>query len=212
MLNLLHIENIAVIECADITFDRGFNILTGETGAGKSILLGSINVALGPVGLAVAAISGIVAVCVSAAKAVEEFDVALKDLSSITGMVGADLKDIGDSAKELSMKFGTSATSIVDSFKLIGSQAPELLEDKEGLEAVTEAALVLSKAAGIDVTQSAKGITTVMNQMGVSASEAAGIVNALAAGSKDGAAEVDYLQTAIEKSGTAASTASMTYQ
>ena len=32
MLNLLHIENIAVIEQADITFDRGFNVLTGETG------------------------------------------------------------------------------------------------------------------------------------------------------------------------------------
>ena len=36
MLSLLHIENIAVIECADISFDRGFNVLTGETGAGKS--------------------------------------------------------------------------------------------------------------------------------------------------------------------------------
>ena len=31
MLSLLHIENIAVIECADISFDNGFNILTGET-------------------------------------------------------------------------------------------------------------------------------------------------------------------------------------
>ena len=37
MLSLLHIENIAVIESADIQFDRGFNALTGETGAGKSI-------------------------------------------------------------------------------------------------------------------------------------------------------------------------------
>ena len=36
MLSLLHIENIAVIESADIQFDRGFNALTGETGAGKS--------------------------------------------------------------------------------------------------------------------------------------------------------------------------------
>ena len=34
MLSLLHIENIAVIEAADIAFDRGFNVLTGETGAG----------------------------------------------------------------------------------------------------------------------------------------------------------------------------------
>ena len=47
MLSLLHIENIAVIERADISFDAGFNVLTGETGAGKSIIIGSINLALG---------------------------------------------------------------------------------------------------------------------------------------------------------------------
>ncbi len=47
MLNLLHIENIAVIEQADITFDRGFNILTGETGAGKSIVIDAISAILG---------------------------------------------------------------------------------------------------------------------------------------------------------------------
>ena len=39
MLQLLHIENIAIIECADIEFRPGFNALTGETGAGKSIVI-----------------------------------------------------------------------------------------------------------------------------------------------------------------------------
>lgn len=47
MLSLLHIENIAVIEQADITFDGGFNVLTGETGAGKSIVIDSISAILG---------------------------------------------------------------------------------------------------------------------------------------------------------------------
>ena len=47
MLNSLHIENIAVIECADITLSGGFNVLTGETGAGKSIVIDSINAVLG---------------------------------------------------------------------------------------------------------------------------------------------------------------------
>ena len=47
MLNLLHIENIAVIEQADIHFDRGFNVLTGETGAGKSIVIDAISAILG---------------------------------------------------------------------------------------------------------------------------------------------------------------------
>ena len=47
MLNILHIENIAVIECADISFDAGFNVLTGETGAGKSIVIDAISAVMG---------------------------------------------------------------------------------------------------------------------------------------------------------------------
>ena len=47
MLSLLHIENIAVIECAEISFDAGFNVLTGETGAGKSIVIDAISAILG---------------------------------------------------------------------------------------------------------------------------------------------------------------------
>lgn len=47
MLNELHIENIAVIEKADISFGSGLNVLTGETGAGKSIVIDSISAVLG---------------------------------------------------------------------------------------------------------------------------------------------------------------------
>ena len=47
MLSLLHIENIALIESADIRFGQGFNALTGETGAGKSIVIDSISAVLG---------------------------------------------------------------------------------------------------------------------------------------------------------------------
>ncbi|MEG2669708.1 MAG: AAA family ATPase, partial [Oscillospiraceae bacterium] len=47
MLKELHIKNIAVIDEINITFNNGFNVLTGETGAGKSILIDSINMALG---------------------------------------------------------------------------------------------------------------------------------------------------------------------
>ena len=47
MLRLLHIENIAVIEEADISFGEGFNVLTGETGAGKSIVIDAISAIMG---------------------------------------------------------------------------------------------------------------------------------------------------------------------
>ena len=47
MLTSLHIENIAVIKSADIDFSDGFTVLTGETGAGKSIIIDSIGLILG---------------------------------------------------------------------------------------------------------------------------------------------------------------------
>ena len=47
MLLSLHIENIAVIKCIDFEFSKGFMVLTGETGAGKSIVIDSINLLLG---------------------------------------------------------------------------------------------------------------------------------------------------------------------
>ena len=47
MLVSLHVKNLALIEETEVEFNSGLNILTGETGAGKSILLGSVNLALG---------------------------------------------------------------------------------------------------------------------------------------------------------------------
>ena len=47
MLVSLMVKNLALIESAEVTFGKGLNILSGETGAGKSILMGSVNMALG---------------------------------------------------------------------------------------------------------------------------------------------------------------------
>ena len=47
MIETLHISNYALIDRVDITFHPGFNIITGETGAGKSIMLGALSLLLG---------------------------------------------------------------------------------------------------------------------------------------------------------------------
>lgn len=47
MLSELHVKNLALIEKADVEFEKGLNVLTGETGAGKSIIIGSVTIALG---------------------------------------------------------------------------------------------------------------------------------------------------------------------
>ena len=47
MIRSLHIQNYALIESLDITFEDGFSVITGETGAGKSIMLGALGLLLG---------------------------------------------------------------------------------------------------------------------------------------------------------------------
>ena len=47
MLINLHVKNLAIIDEVEVDFLEGLNVLTGETGAGKSIIIGSINLALG---------------------------------------------------------------------------------------------------------------------------------------------------------------------
>ena len=47
MLQNLHVKNLALINETEVEFKDGLNILSGETGAGKSIIIGSINLALG---------------------------------------------------------------------------------------------------------------------------------------------------------------------
>lgn len=164
-----------------------------------------------PAGAATAAVAAVGVVMVQAGKAAAEFETHLDGLQSLTGLSDEAMQDISKGAIEMSKEFRSSASDIVDAMKLIGSQAPELLSDKDALMEVTKAANVLAEAAQIEVVDAAKGITTVMNQMGVSASEASNIINVLAASSQQGSADVAYLNTAFEKAGTAAKSAGMNY-
>ena len=186
-------------------------------GASASTALTSLGAAattaLGPIGLIAAGIAALIGVSVASIGAVEDFDKSMRSLSALTGVTGSALDEMGDTALEMSDKYGIAATEIVGSMEKIGSQAPVLLQDKDAMAEVTEAAIVLQKAAGnISMDESSAAITTVMNQMGVAASEATGIINALAAGSQKGAADINYLNQAIAKSGAQAAGAGMSYQ
>ena len=171
----------------------------------------ALTMALGPIGLIVAGVAAITGVCVSAGKAASDLDKNLDSLQSLTGLSDSSMKNMSKAAVDMSKDFKASAGDIVDSMKLIGSQAPVLLKDQEGLKAVTAAANTLAEAGQIGVVDAAKAITTTMNQMNVSANEASGIINTLAAASQQGAADIAYLNTAFEKTGTQAKSAGMSY-
>lgn len=187
------------------------NISLGSIVSSVGALVVSLSAAIAPVSALVGGIAALGYTVSESISSVSEFETHLDGLQSLTGLGDDAMKSIADGAIEMSKGFKSSASEIVDSMKLIGSQAPELLQNQDALMKVTEAANVLSEAAGIEVVDAAKGVTTVMNQMGASASEATEIINVLAASSQQGSADVAYLNTAFEKAGTAAKSAGMDY-
>lgn len=139
------------------------------------------------------------------------FQKGVKGLSSLTGLTGDNLKYLSDQAKKLSTStleggiiIQQSATEIADAYKMIGSQRPELLKNKEALNQVTQDAIILSEAAEDELKPAAKALTNSLNQFNASADQSRRFINVLAAGSQAGAGNINYLSQAIEKSGTTA--------
>lgn len=166
--------------------------------------------------LPVAGIAGVVAAFANytqkireAVEAYDNFEERLDNLSALTGLKGSELEKLGDIAKKTSVKITDgnvrikqSADDIVDAYTKVGSQRPELLKNAEALASVTEDAIILSEAAKSDLEPAVAGLTTTMNQFNLGAEHSRRIINAMAAGSKEGAADIPYLTQAIEKSGT----------
>lgn len=175
---------------------------------GVTSSLGSLAAMANPATIAVAAVGGTM---IAAGKAAADFEVHLDSLQALTGLSTEAMKGVSDTALDMSKKFGISANDIVDAMGLIGSQAPELLQDADALAYVTEAAMTLAKAGSISAEAAGSAITTVVNQMGVLPSEAMNIANALEAAEQQGSASVEYLNTAFEKAGTQAKAAGMSY-
>lgn len=141
----------------------------------------------------------------SAITANMEFEKSLSSLRSLTGVSADELNYFRTEAIRMGMDSMQSASQMVDAFKLIGSQMPELLKNKTALTQTAEAAVVLAEAAELDVPTAAKALTGTLNQMGASSSEATNYINILAAASQQGSADIPYLNKAIENAGGAAS-------
>lgn len=140
-----------------------------------------------------------------------QFEKSLSSLRSLTGVSADEMEFFKQQAIKMGSTSSQTASQVVDAFKLIGSQKPELLRSKQALAEVTRQAIILAEAAGMDVPEAAKALTGSLNQMGESASKAGEYINILAAASQAGSADIPYLTKAIEKSGGAASSVGVSY-
>jgi TP901 family phage tail tape measure protein len=138
------------------------------------------------------------------AKELINFNQQIADLSAITGAAGADLEFYGQQANKLGANVEGGASAVVEAYKLIGSAKPELLENAQALDAVTQSAITLSQASGMALPEAATALTDAMNQFGASAEEADKFVNVLANGAKFGAAEIPQITESLLKFGAVA--------
>lgn len=142
----------------------------------------------------------------------KQFEKSVSELSSLTGMTGAALDDLKAKAIDLGGSTTQSASQVVDAFKLIGSQKPELLGNAKALNDVTKAAITLAEASGNDVRSSATALTASLNIMGEGADQAQRYINVLAAASQAGSVDIQGLTDIIFKSGQAASMNKLSFE
>lgn len=143
----------------------------------------------------------------------------VQDMAGVMDISGEAIKEMEDRAMSLTTivteggtKIQTSANDVLEGFKLVAGAKPELLEVEGALEAVTKEAIVLSRASGEDLSSSVNNLTTVMGQYNLEATEATRVINALAAGSKAGAAETTDVTESMKEFGLVAANSNITVE
>ena len=128
------------------------------TGFGKAA--DSFNRYAGAIVAGAAAFAGVVFGLKSAVEAAHDYEDALAELSALTGLTGKELNYLSEEAKRFStttvegnVRITKSAKEIVDAYKIVGSQRPELLKDKEALNEVTKQALILAEASKMELSE-----------------------------------------------------------
>jgi len=166
-------------------------------------LRGSISKGLGMIGQLGVGL-GAMQIGSTVVKSQIEAEKAMASLSAITGLTGKEFQVFAGEISRVSKEQKMFSADTAKAFEIIGSAKSDLLGNAKALGIVAENAILLSKATGDDLTTSAGSLTGTLNQFNLAASESARVINALAAGSLVGAANVPLISEAMDKFGTAA--------
>lgn len=178
-----------------------------------------INKYIGIIGAAIAAVTGLTLTLNQLREARNKREEAKADVQALTGLDEESIAWLEQQAKRLStsmdengIRIRQSATEILDAYKLVGSAKPELLQDKEALNAVTQQTLILAQASGMTLKDAVDAVTLSLNQFGDGADQAARYANVMAAGSKYGSAAVESVTKSLRNSGVAAASANVSIE
>jgi TP901 family phage tail tape measure protein len=190
------------------------NLNKSVTKGGKemSTSMSNLKGSLIGVGAALGGLAALKAIVGDAAKRIIAFEKSISSLSAITGATGKDLDVLKKNVLNVASSTKKSATEIAKAFELVGSAQPQLLENADALALVTENAITLSKASGLDLTTAVNATTTGLAQFNIAAEDSQQVIDALAAGAKFGASAIPETSAAIEKFGAVANGANVTVQ
>lgn len=141
-----------------------------------------------------------------------QLDKNLKSLSAITGVTGSAFDDFKVKISETSTEMKMFKGDVAKAFEIVGSAKPDLLASADGLNEVTKAAILLSRASGDELVISAANLTGVMNQFNLGAEQATRTINVLAAGSVVGAANITRVAESFVNFGAVASGANLSLE
>lgn len=137
----------------------------------------------------------------AASRAYYDFSRQLANLSAITQATGKDLEFLKNASMDLGQTTQFSAAQVAEAFKLVGATKGDLLSNLPALKQVTESVIKLATAADIDLKTAAETTGQVLNQFNLNADQSDRVVNALAAASRNGSAEVNSLAQSLKYAG-----------
>jgi len=156
-------------------------------------------------GVALAGLAGGAALAVTAIKSAVnitvEFQRKLSELKAVTGATDSEMVGFENAIMSVSRATSFGAREVADAFGLVGSAKPELLSSARALGAVTEQAIILSKASGMDLSNAASVVTKSLNQYGKGAESASKFVDILATSQQKGTARIEQLGESFKNAG-----------
>jgi phage tail tape measure protein, TP901 family len=182
--------------------------ITGAIGGGVSEMLGSLT---GLTGGFAALGAAAVGACAYILKGFDDLKSEMNNFQAVTDVSDEEMKQFEQSARELSNSTGVAEKSIIALQTSLVGINPSLSQNREALLKSTEAAILLGKAGRISSEEASTALSSILAQYNLAGTESVNVANAIAAGSKAGAIEIEGLGEVLQKAGTTMHSAGLDY-
>lgn len=191
-----------VTELRDRTIDTENTASSSFKGMGQAAAVGLGNIAANAISSAVSKLKQMASQAIQTGA---KFEQSIADLEAITGLGEKKLGALGQAARENAVATGRSAEEQVKAYKLLASNIQGSAgRSVDSLKKMGKEVVTLAQASGENLETATNTVASTINQFNLEASESERVVNTLAAGAKEGAAEVGDLSRSLKNVGTTA--------